>query len=113
MPYVNGMVVAVPNASKEAYIRMARAMVPLFEKHGALEVVDCWGVDVPPGKVTSFPMAVQCKEDETVVFSWITWPDKATADSGMEAAMSDPAMGEIGDFPFDGARMIFGGFERI
>lgn len=113
MTYVNGMVVAVPNDKKDTYVNMARAMTPIFQRHGALDVVDCWGVDVPQGTVTSFPMAVQCAADETVVFSWVTWPDRATADAGMQAAMGDPEMGQVGEMPFDGKRMIFGGFEML
>jgi uncharacterized protein YbaA (DUF1428 family) len=113
MSYVNGMVAAVPNANKAAYMAMCRIMGPIFRKHGALDVADCWGVDVPNGEMTSFLMAVKCGPDETVAFSWIAWPDKATADAGMGNAMSDPAMAEIGEMPFDGKRFIFGGFERI
>ncbi len=114
MTYVTGMVCSVPNAEKDKFIQMARSSAPVFRRHGALEVVDCWGTDVPEGKLTSFPMAVKCKDDETVVFSWITWPDKATSDAGMQAAMADPAMaGQMQDMPIDGKRMIFGGFEMI
>lgn len=113
MTYVNGMVAAVPNANKSAYTKMAHSMTPIFQRHGAIDVVDCWGVDVPEGKQTSFPMAVKCGEDETVAFSWITWPDKAAAEKGMEAAMQDPEMGDMHDAPFDMTRLIFGGFEML
>lgn len=114
MTFVNGMVASVQDAKKDIFIGMAKAMKPIFQRHGALDVVDCWGVDVPEGKVTSFPMAVQCEPGETVVFSWIEWPDKETADTGMQAAMSDPEMEpHLASIPFDGKRMIFGGFEKI
>lgn len=114
MTYVNGMVGSVPTANKEKFEKMAREMGPVFRRHGALDVADCWGADVPDGKLTSFPMAVKCEPNETVVFSWITWPDKATADAGMQAAMDDPAMaGQMENMPMDGKRLIFGGFERL
>ncbi len=115
MNYVDGYVLAVPTRNKEAYIKLSQQVSPYFIEHGALKVVECWGEDVPEGKVTSFPMAVQCKDDETVVFSWITWPDKATRDKGMKAVMEDPRMFPDKDMemPFDGKRMIFGGFEPI
>lgn len=114
MTYVTGIVGSVPNADKEKFTKMAHKTAPVFRSHGALDVVDCWGMDVPDGKLTSFPMAVKCKPDETVVFSWITWPDKATSDAGMQAVMADPAMaGQMQDMPMDGKRMIFGGFEML
>lgn len=113
MPYVNGMAAPVPNANKAAYIAMAKALKPVFVRHGASAVVDCWGVDVPLGENSSFPKAVDLKEDETVVFSWITWPDQATADAGMAAAMQSPEMQQQGEPPFDFARVIFGGFEVV
>ena len=68
---------------------------------------------MPDGKVTSFPMAVKCKPDETVAFAWVIWPDKATADAGMQAAMGDPEMAQMSEMPFDGKRLIFRGFEMI
>ncbi|MGJ8546425.1 MAG: DUF1428 domain-containing protein [Sulfitobacter sp.] len=113
MTYVNGMVAAVPTENKEIYTKMALAMKPVFQRHGAIDVVDCWGVDVPDGETTSFPMAVKCKANETVVFSWITWPDKKIAEAGMEATMQDPAIGDLSQMPFDLTRMIFGGFEKL
>ena len=111
MPYVHGAVIPVPTANREAYIAKSGEMAAIFRDHGALKVVDCWGTDVPPGKVTSFPMAVQCNDDETVVFSWMIWPSKEAADAGMQGAMSDERMGH--DMPFDAKRMIFGGFEMV
>ncbi len=114
MDYVDGFVVAVPTANREKYLRYAQDGAAIFKEHGALQVVECWGDDVPEGKVTSFPMAVQRKDDETVVFSWITWPSKAVRDEGMKKVMADPRLSpETNPFPFDGKRMIYGGFEMI
>lgn len=111
MHYVDGYVLAVPDANKEAYRALAQTAAAVFKDHGALTVVECWGDDVPEGKLTSFPMAVQRKPDETVVFSWITWPSKDVRDKGMAAAMKDPRMNhDLSQMPFDGRRMIFGGF---
>ena len=114
MNYVDGFVLAVPNANKDTYRRVAEMGSVVFKENGALSVVECWGDDVPEGKLTSFPMAVQCKPDETVVFSWITWPSKAVRDEGMKKSMADPRLKEGMDpMPFDGKRMIFGGFQVI
>jgi uncharacterized protein YbaA (DUF1428 family) len=114
MTYVDGYVVPVPTASRDRYRRVAETAAAVFKENGALTVVECWGDDVPEGKVTSFPMAVQRKPDETVVFSWITWPSKAARDEGMKKAMADPRLKEGMDpMPFDGQRMIYGGFEVI
>ncbi|MCF3933036.1 DUF1428 domain-containing protein [Acuticoccus sp. M5D2P5] len=112
MTYVDGFLLAVPTANREAYIKLARQAGESFKKNGALSFVECWGDDVPDGKVTSFPMAVKKTEDETVVFSWITWPDKATRDAGMKATMEDMQSHDE-PMPFDGMRMMFGGFETI
>ncbi|MEM9989462.1 MAG: DUF1428 domain-containing protein [Pseudomonadota bacterium] len=114
MTYVDGFVAAVPTANKEKFITHAEKTAIVFKELGALNVVECWGNDVPEGEVTSFPMAVQCKEDETVVFSWITWPSKEVRDVGMRKMMEDPRMQEdVNPMPFDGKRMIFGGFEKV
>jgi uncharacterized protein YbaA (DUF1428 family) len=114
MTYVDGYVVPVPTANKDQYRRVAEAAAAVFKENGALSVVECWGDDVPEGKLTSFPMAVQRKPDETVVFSWVTWPSKAVRDQGMKKVMEDPRMQpETNPMPFDGKRMIFGGFEVI
>ncbi len=110
--YVDGYVVAVKTAKKDEYIAVARLAAQVFKDHGALTVVECWGDDVPYGKLTSFPRAVQLEEDEAVVFSWITYPDKATRDACMKKSMEDPRM-KHEDMPFDSKRMIFGGFESI
>jgi len=115
MTYVNGFLLAVPTANKAAYLEMATTTSDVFKKHGALAIVECWGDDVPDGKLTSFPMAVKLKADETVVFSWITWPDKATAESGIENSMKelDADMMAPDKMPFDGMRLMWGGFEAI
>ena len=113
MDYVDGFVVPVALANKEAYVRFARETAKMIREHGAKGVVECWGDDVPPGKLTSFPLAVQCKADETVVFSWITWPSRAVRDAGMAAFMKDPRMAALGEMPFDGKRLIFGGFQMV
>lgn len=113
MTYVDGFVIAVPTANKDAYLKHAHDCVPIFKKYGALQMVENWGVDVPDGEVTSFPMAVKLKEDETVMFSWIVWPSKEVRDIGMEGVMKDPFFSEDMDMPFDGKRMIFGSFETI
>lgn len=114
MEYIEGFVVAVPTTNKEAYIRHAREGAVVFKEHGATRLVECWGDDVPSGEKTSFPMAVQCKDDETVVFSWISWPSREARDSGMEKVMKDSRMdNESNPMPFDGSRLIFGGFQMV
>ena len=114
MDYVDGYVIAVPEANKESYRALAEQAAVIFKDHGALGVVECWGDDVPEGKLTSFSMAVQRKPEEAVVFSWITWPSKDVRDSGMAAAMQDPRMNyDPNQMPFDGKRMIFGGFRVL
>ena len=114
MDYVDGYVIAVPQANKDSYRTLAETAAVIFKDHGALSVVECWGDDVPEGKVTSFSMAVQRKPDEAVVFSWITWPSKEIRDTGMAAAMKDPRMTyDPNQMPFDGKRMIFGGFRVL
>ena len=112
MSYIDGMIAAVPTANKDAYLAYARALAPIFRQHGAVKLVDTWGDDVPDGKVTDFRRAVQANADETVVFSWITWPDKATRDAGWPKIMQDPRMAGM-KMPFDGKRMVYGGFEQL
>ncbi|MCH9853619.1 MAG: DUF1428 domain-containing protein [Alphaproteobacteria bacterium] len=114
MAYLDGLVAAVPTANKEKYLEHAKICAAIFKEYGALKTVECWGDDVPDGEVTSFPMAVKKQDDETVVFSWIVWPDKATRDAGMVKMMEDPRMQEdVNPMPFDGKRLIFGGFDII
>lgn len=109
--YIDGCLLAVPTANKEAFSQHAREMAQLFKEHGAIELVDCWGDDVPEGKLTSMSMAVQRKIDETVVFSWIVWPSREARDAGMKAVMDDPRCPK--EIPFDGKRLIFGGFRVL
>ena len=114
MDYVDGFVAAVPTANRDAYRKHAEAAAVVFKEHGALSFVECWGDDVPDGKVTSFPLAVQRKPDETVVFSWVTWPSRRARDEGMKRVMADPRVQpEANPMPFDGKRLIYGGFEVI
>lgn len=114
MTYVDGFVLAVPTANKEIYRKHAEEAAVVFKDHGALSLVECWGDDVPVGKINSMHTAVLRKDDETVVFSWITWPDKAARDAGMAKVFADPRLsGTMESMPFDGSRMIFGGFEMI
>ncbi len=114
MSYVDGFVAAVPTANREQYIQHARVAAVVFKELGALKVVDGWGDDVPEGKVTSFPMAVKCQPEETVVFGWITWPSREVRDQAMTKAMEDPRMQpDVNPMPFDGKRLIYGGFEVI
>ena len=114
MSYVDGFVAAVPTANRQIYKTHAEAAAVVFTEHGALKVVECWGDDVPEGTLTSFPMAVKRKDDETVVFSWVLWPSRQVRDEGMKAVMADPRVqAETNPMPFDGKRMIYGGFEVI
>ncbi len=114
MNYVDGYVLAVPTARREDYRQLAVTAAAVFKENGALSVVECWGDDVPEGKLTSFPLSVQRKADETVVFSWITWPSKAVRDTGMKKAMEDPRLSaSMSQTVFDGKRMIYGGFEVL
>lgn len=112
--YVDGFLLAVPTANREAYRSFAEASARVFRDHGALSLVEAWGDDVPEGKLNSMRSAVMLKEDETVVFAWITWPDRATRDAGLAKVFADPrSAGSMAAMPFDGARMIFGGFKVI
>ncbi len=114
MTYVDGFVAAVPTANKERYIRHASDAATVFKEYGALKMVECWGDDVPDGEVTSFPMAVKCKPDETVIFSWLVWPSRAVRDQAMPRIMEDPRLQpDVNPMPFDGKRLIYGGFEVV
>jgi uncharacterized protein YbaA (DUF1428 family) len=114
MTYVEGFVAAVPAANKEAYRRHAAGAAPLFKEFGVTRMVECWGDDVPAGKVTDFKGAVKAEEGEVVVFSWLEYPSKAVREAANEKIASDPRMKELGAaMPFDGKRMIYGGFAPI
>lgn len=114
MSYIEGFVQAVPAANKDAYRKHAEDAAPLFKEFGATRMVESWGDDVPDGKVTDFKGAVKAKDDEVVVFSWLEFPDKATRDVATKKMMDDPRMEEMGaNMPFDGKRMIYGGFDSI
>lgn len=114
MSYIDGFVAAVPTANREAYKKHVEYSAAVFKDHGALKVVECWGDDVPDGEVTSFPKAVQKKDDETICFSWITWPSKDVRDAGMKKVFADERMkSENNPMPFDGKRLIYGGFETL
>jgi uncharacterized protein YbaA (DUF1428 family) len=112
--YTDGFITPVPTAKREEYRLHAEKFAPLFKQHGALRVVECWGDDVPEGKLTSFTMAVKRQDDESIVFSWIQWPSKAVRDEAWKKLMADPLMqpGAMSP-PFDGKRLIYGGFEVL
>jgi uncharacterized protein YbaA (DUF1428 family) len=112
MSYVTGFLTPVKAQDRTRYIASAKASASLFKEYGALEQVESWGTDVPDGEITSFPLAVKLQPGEVVVLSWLRWPDKATADSAWVKMKTDPRFAEM-DMPFDGKRMMWGGFEVI
>ncbi|MEZ4458176.1 MAG: DUF1428 domain-containing protein [bacterium] len=112
MSYVDGFVAAVPKANREKYLEHASAVAAIFKDHGALQVVENWSDDVPQGKVTSFWLAVQAKDDENVVLSWVLWQSKEARDAGWAKVMEDPRMATQ-EMPLDGKRLIYGGFQTI
>jgi uncharacterized protein YbaA (DUF1428 family) len=114
MTYIEGFITAVPIANKEAYVDHATGFAPLIQELGATRMVETWSDDVPEGKVTNFRKSVQAKDDEAVVFSWFEYPDRATRDAAKAKIMSDPRTKEmVAAMPFDGKRMIHGGFDVI
>lgn len=122
MSYIDGFVIAVPTANKQKFVEHAKLGDSVFIDLGATRVIECWGDDISDGKVTDFRRAVKAKEDETIVFSWIEWPDKETRDAAMKTMTSwmehpekaDPRMDpEKNPMPFDGKRLIYGGFAPI
>ncbi len=114
MSYVDGFVAAVPDKNKVLYVEHTQRVAEVFIEYGAIQYVECWGDDVPDGKVTSMKMAVKLEEGETVVFSWIIWPSKKIRDQMVPQVMQDPrVVAELDMMPFDGSRLIFGGFEVI
>jgi uncharacterized protein YbaA (DUF1428 family) len=115
MIYIDGFLIPIlAGSTEEAYRLFAEKAVPIFKDHGATRVVEGWADDIPHGKVTDFYRAVQARDSETVVFSWIEWPDKATRNAGMKKVMEDARMKPSGKAkPLDGSRMILGGFRAI
>ena len=114
MRYIDGFVAAVPTSSSEEYKQFAKLFALIFKEYGALRVVESWGDDVPDGKLTSFPMAVQAEKDETVIFSWIEWPSKEVRATAWEKMQDDERFHpDTNPMPFDGKRMIYGGFNQI
>ncbi|HEX9620280.1 MAG TPA: DUF1428 domain-containing protein [Polyangiaceae bacterium] len=118
MSYIDGFVIAVPQKNKQKFIEHAKLGDSVFVELGAVRIVECWGDDVPEGKQTDFRRAVQASADEAVVFSWIEWPDKATRDAAMakmgDLMKTDPRMNpEKNPMPFDGGRLIYGGFTPV
>lgn len=114
MPYVDGFIVAVPKDNLEAYKDLARTAGKVWKEYGALSYVECIGDDVPYGELTSFPRAVQASDDEVVIFSWITYPSREERDEINKKVMADPRL-SMDNFtmPFDGKRMIYGGFKSF
>jgi uncharacterized protein YbaA (DUF1428 family) len=118
MSYIDGFVIAVSKANKQKFIDHAKMADGMFIEMGATRILECWGDNVPEGKTTDFRMAVKAKDDEEIVFSWIEWPDKETRDKAYAIMMSpdfdDPRMDtKKNPMPFDGARMIWGGFSPV
>ena len=109
--YFQGFVIPVPIGNKQAFLKMAKKVAPLFTEYGAMRTVECWGEDVMVGKITDFKKAVQANDDEAVVLSWVWWPDKATCDTAAGKLMADDRMKPDGPMPFDGQRSIYAGFE--
>lgn len=112
MSYHTGSIAAVPTANRQKYLEHATEVWALFRSYGATRMVETWGEDVPHGKLTDFHRAVESRDGEAITFSWITWPDKATADTAWQKMSDDPAMQSM-QMPFDGSRMIYGGFETL
>ena len=110
--YVQVALLPVPVANRQSYLDHARVMAGIFREHGAELSLECWGVDLPDGKVTDFKKAVAAKEDETVVVAMMRWPSKQASDAAMGAVRTDPRMAGL-SMPFDGSRMLFGGFETL
>lgn len=108
--YVEGFVLAVPTANREAFFAYARACNPLFREHGLLRQVECWADDLPDGGALSFARAVDATADDSVVFAWLEWPDRATRDAAMRRIVKDPRFEALGPLPFDGRRVMSGGF---
>lgn len=112
--YIQGFLVPVPADKKDEYRDIAQKFAAIMKDHGLIEDVEAWEENVPDGEHTDFRKAVKIEDGEKVVFSWLVWPDKATCESAHEKMMSDPRFKEFGEqMPFDGKRMIYGGFEPL
>lgn len=112
--YISGFLVPVPADKKAEYQDIAERFWEIAKDYGALEQVEAWEADVPDGKLTDFRRAVKLAENEKVVFSWVVWPDKATADASHDKMMADQRMDAFGEqMPFDGKRMVYGGFDPL
>lgn len=112
MSYIDGFVIPVPTGKKQAYREMAAKAAAVFKEYGATRVVEAWGDDVPDGEVTDFKHSVKAESGETIVFSWIEWPSKQVRDVGQKKLKDDPRM-QMDDMPFDGKRLIMGGFDVL
>ncbi|MGV6802087.1 MAG: DUF1428 domain-containing protein [bacterium] len=114
MTYIDVAIYAVPTANKDDFATRAAKYAPLFTKYGALSAVDCWGVDIKQGAATSLPKAVECEDHETVAYSHVIWPSKTLRDQAMPKIMAEMKQMATGQpMPFDGARMIYGGFTTL
>ena len=114
MIYIDGFVLPVATDKRRDYTKYALIAAQVFKECGANRIVECWADDVPLGELTSFPRSVKCREDESVVFSWIEWPSRQSRDEGMQKFASDPRVQpDVWPMPVDGKRMILGGFEAI
>lgn len=113
MSYISGFVAAVPAANKQRYIEHTRQGWEIFSKYGATRQVDCWGVDLTQGKQTDFFRATKAEEGEIPIFAWVEWPSREVCDAAWPEMENDPAMKQMGDMPFDGKRVFWGGFEPI
>lgn len=111
--YVQGFLIAVPEENSQKYVEAAEFVGGLMAEYGAIEIVENWEVDIKDGKYTDFRMATKAQAGEKIVFSWVVWPDKATADAAHQKMMADERMQEDMAPPFDGKRMMWGGFEPV
>jgi uncharacterized protein YbaA (DUF1428 family) len=112
--YIEGFLVPVPEGHKERYREIARKFAEIMRQHGMIEVMEAWEADVPDGVLTDFRKAVKLEQGEKVVFAWVVWPDKATCEAAHATMMAEEFAEQIGkDMPFDGKRMVFGGFEPL